>query len=347
MRRAIVVLAILSVFAGCTRHAVVTPVPGNSQPESSARASEELTQDGGAVTPGQTSHEHAPVTVALDYLGVRDTHWLSQVGGEAHARVQFVIVVSDETGVLEACTIPPEGIPGLEMDYFQVKPVKDYLSPEVFSGPVTEALTIYVAAYNVNKGPITKAQMDVVSQWMDMPGLTALKSMVPDKELIGYYFYTWSPQDDWGVGRHDEQGDGDILVWYRVGNGQMLEPAGMPVLKPNVTIENVSLPTNVRVRQPSEMFFYDTWPFEFTIANHERMQLTFTWRLESTCKPETKVGTLIYPTEGQVTVPGNGRTTIQSQYWFTKAGSYDWEYVVEYPKGLETASWQGTLNVSP
>jgi hypothetical protein len=345
MRRVIVVLAILSVLTGCTSPRMVTPAPASQEPsgELSLPASEELAQEDQTSSLEQAGKQ-ASLTVAVDHFGIRDTHWVSQVGGEAHARVQFIVVMSDVNRVLSACTIPPEGVPGLEMDYFQVNSVKDYTSPEIYSGLVTEDLTIYVAAYNVNKGPIT---MDVVSQWMDMPELTALKAMVPDKELIGYYVYTWSPQDDWGIGRHDEQGEGDLLVWYRIGNSQILEPAEMPVLAPNITIENVSLPDNVKVRQPSETFFYKTWPFTFTIANHEPMQLTFTWRLESTCEPETTVGGVIYPTEGQVTIPGDGKVTIQAQYWFTKAGTYDWEYVVEYPEGIVAVSWESAMKVAP
>jgi len=343
-RLLIVVLAIL--LAGCTSPTVVQ-TPESEEPADawSAPESQGAVEQLSVAPQGQQNSERAFTTLAIDYLGVRDTHWLSQIGGEAHARVQFVIIVSDQTGVLSACTIPPEGAPGLDMDYFQVESVKDYLASEVYSGPVSGDLTIYVAAYNVNKGPITKAQMDVVSQWMDMPELTALEAMVPDKELIGCYFYTWSPQDNWGVGRHDEQGEGDLLVWYRIGNEQMPEPAAAPTLSPNITIEDVNLPDNVKVRQPSDVFFYKTWPFEFVIANHESMALTCTWRLESTCKPETTVGSVIYPTEGQVTIPGNGKTIVQTQYWFTEAGSHDWKYVIEYPAGIEVASWQGMLNV--
>lgn len=285
------------------------------------------------------------ITIALDYFGIRNTHWIPQVGGDPIAKTQLIVVVSDEQHNLAVHAIPQEGIPGFEMDFFQVKAIKDNMAPEVFTGSATGSLTVYVAAYNVNKGPITKAQIDMLSKWLGLPDLDILKAAVPDKELIGHYWHTWSLSSNWGVGRHDEQGEGDLRVWLRIGSGQMPEPAQQPVLKPNVKIEDVKLPPDARIRTQWD---YRSSDFSFILANYESFELPIYWRLESLPNsPRTEINFIIYPTDGTVSVPDNGKVPVNAKYWFTAPGDYRWKYIVECPKGNPVASWEGTLNVIP
>jgi len=288
--------------------------------------------------------ESTPITIALDYFGIRNTHWIPQVGGDSLAKIQLVVVVSDEQQNLAVRTIPPEGIPGFDMDCFQVKEVGTYIDPVVFRGSVTGSLTVYVAAYNVNKGPITKSQIDVLSQWLGFPGLEILKSAVPDKGLVGNYWHTWSPSSNWGVGSHNEKGEGDLRVWLRIAAEEMPAPAQQPVLKPNVKIEDVRLPSDARIRTWLD---YRSSDFTLTVANYESFELPIYWRLESSpYSPGTEINFIIYPTEGTQRVPANGKVDINAKYWFTTPGDYRWKYIVECPKGTEVDSWVGILMVS-
>lgn len=284
------------------------------------------------------------MTIALDYFGIRNTHWISQIGGDSRAKIQLAVLVRDGQQNLAAFTIPREPIPPFDMDFFQVKAIKDNMAPEIFTGSATSSLTVFVAAYNVNKGPITKAQMDILSKWLGLPDLNILKAAIPDRELIGYYWHTWSPSENWGLGRHyDEQGDGDLRVWLRIGSDQMPEPAQQPVLKPNVKIEG-KLPTSVKARTA---FVYNASDFAFTLRNNESFEFPIYWHLESPSNPGTEINYVIYPTEGKESVPGDGAITVTAKYWFTTPGNYQWKYVAEYPKGNPVASWEGTLRVNP
>jgi len=285
-----------------------------------------------------------PITIALDYFGIRDTHYIPQVGGDPLAKIQLIVVVSDEQATLAVW--PPPSVQDLyfDMDYFQVKELKDKLNPPiVFTGSATGTLVIYVAAYNVNKGPITKAQIDMLSKWLGFPELDILKAAIPDRELVGYYWQTWTPSVNWGIGKHYDGGDGDLRVWLRIGSGQMPEAAQKPVLKPNVKIEG-TLPTDVKARTT---FVYNASDFAFILTNNESFEFPIYWRLETNSNPGTEINYVIYPTQGQESVPANGTITVTNKYWFTTPGDYKWKYVAEYPKGNPVTSWEGTLRVNP
>lgn len=295
-------------------------------------------------TQTQEQVKSPPITIALDYFGVQNTHWIPQVGGDPLAKIQLLMVVSDEQKNLAVRTIPPEGIPGFDMDFFQVRAVKENMDPEIFTGSATGTLTVYIVAYNVNKGTVTKAQIDMLSQMLGFPGLEALKAAIPDRELIGCYWHTWSPSLNWGVGRHDGEGEGDLRVWLRIGSGEMPEPVQQPVLKPNVKIEDIKLPTDARIRIQWD---YRSSDFSFTLTNYESFELPIYWCLESSPNsPGTEINFIIYPTYGKVSVPANGKVPVNAKYWFTTPGDYQWKYIIECPKGNQVVSWVGTLEVT-
>ena len=126
----------------------------------------------------------------------------------------------------------------------------------------------------------------------------------------------------------------------------MPEPIEAPVLKPDVTIENVILPSDVVTRQPhSDAYVLTTYPFEFTIVNNESFSLPVSWKLISTQPPQSDSEDVVRTLEDRVTVSGNSETTIQRDYWFSEPGTYDWQYVLECPQGCMVDSWTGTLNV--
>jgi hypothetical protein len=329
----LVFVAIISLI-GCNSPTYV-PAPSPSSPSPTPSPTPEPS----------TPVKSPPITIALDYFGIRNTHWIPQWGGDQLAKIQLIVVVSDEQATLAVW--PPQSGQNLifDMDYFQVEALKGKMDPPVvFNGSATGTLVVYVAAYNVNKGPITKAQIDMLSKWLGFPELDILKAAIPDRELVGYYWQTWSPSSNWGIGeRYDDKGDGDLRVWLRIGSGQMPEAAQQPVIKPNVKIEG-KLPTGVKARAA---FVYNASDFAFTLTNNESFEFPIYWRLETTSNPGTEINYVISPTEGQESVPANGAITVTNKYWFTIPGDYKWKYVAEYPKGNPVASWEGTLKVSP
>jgi hypothetical protein len=284
------------------------------------------------------------ITIALDYFGVRNTHWIYQVGGEDKAEIQLVLLIRDDQGNLATFPIPPAGVKGYYMDFFQVNALKDNMDPKIFTGTSTGSLTFSVAAYNVNKGPITKAQIDAISKWTGTDW-SEIKDLVPDKELVGSCWHTWSASENLGVGsNHTLSSDDDNLeVWLRIGSNQtMPDPVPRPVLKPNVEIVG-ELPTGVRVKTG---WVYNCYSFGFTVTNHESFGFPLYWRLESDSNPN-ECDFYIYRTSGEVSVPGGGSVTETYSYRFDIPGNYTWKYIAEYPEGTLVASWEGTLTVSP
>ena len=283
------------------------------------------------------------VTIALDYFGIRNTGWMEQVGGDDKAKIQLVVLIRDERGPLATFAIPEAGVEGWYMDFFQVEALEDHGDPGVFTCTPIGHLTWSVSAWNVNKGPITKAQIDWISAWTGTDW-SAIRNWVPDRELVGSCWYTWSASRGFGVGENYESDDGNLKVWLRVGSCEtMPEPVPRPVLEPNVEIVG-KLPTDVKART---QVYYHQESFTFTLTNHESFAFPIYWRLETDSNPGTKINFIICLTEDWVTVQGGSSTTVTYRYWFTTPGEYEWKYVAEYPKGTPIASWQGTLTVAP
>lgn len=284
-----------------------------------------------------------PVHIALDYFGIKDTRWISQTGGESKARIQLVVQIRDEDKNLATFSIPPAGVQGFYMDFFEVIALDDYMSPTIFTDVPTGSLTVSIAAYNVNKGPITKAQIDFISMWTGTDW-SLLKEWVPDRELVGTCWRTWSASDEFGVGRNYLLDDGNLTAWLRVGSSQeMPDPVSRPVLKPNVEIVG-ELPAQVRTRGT---YVYNPASFTFTLTNRESFQFPIYWRLETDSNPGTTINYITYPTEGTLNVPGYSSLTRTYPYWFWTPGEYTWRYVAEYPRGNPVASWEARLTVAP
>lgn len=300
-----------------------------------------------------TTTKSPDITIALDYFGIRNTHWVSQYLGGPEAEVQLVIVISDNTGVLDLWPPNPEH-QTFSMDFFQVDPLKDFNggSAIFYKGPVSGPLSIRVEAYNVNKGPITKADIDLLK--LLGVDFTQAKQLIPDKEFIGKWWQTWLPINNWGVGNQftnaDPQNNADLKIWGRIGtSSQIPAPIHAPVLKPNVKIESVKLPTNAKVGKTIGYFFYSyASDFSFTIANYESFTFPIYWHLETTANPGTSVDYLVYPTSGTQYVSANGgKFTINAKYWFPSPGKFQWTYVLADASGNTRDSWTGILLVSP
>jgi hypothetical protein len=284
------------------------------------------------------------ITIALDYFGVRNTHWIYQVGGEDKAKIQLVVSVRDERGNLATFAIPPEGAEGYYMDFFQVEALKDHGDPEIFTGTPIGSLTFCVAAWNVNKGPLTKKQIDAISNWTG-DDWSFVKYLVPDREFVGSYWYTWSALKNFGVGGNYAFDDGNLKVWLRVGSDKtMPDPVSRPILSPDVEIVG-KLPTSIRA---ATGVVHSCYCFTFNVTNHESFEFPIYWRLETDSNPETECNYIIYLPEGKLSIPSGRSTTAPCQYyWFYTPGTYKWKYVAECPEGNPAASWEGALTVSP
>jgi hypothetical protein len=170
-----------------------------------------------------------------------------------------------------------------------------------------------VIANNVNKGAITKAQIDIIKA-LGGGDLSFLKPYIPDAELIGTYWNTW-PANNWSSGSQFSFNDNtDFKVWGRVGpSSQMPSSIQAPILTPNVSIDNVILPSNAKVRSTN---YYNQSNFSFTITNNEAFTFPIYWRLETTAIVGNEINYLIYPVSGMSYVPVNGgKVTVSAIYW--------------------------------
>lgn len=281
------------------------------------------------------------ITIALDYYGIRNTHWIEQVGGDQQADIQLVVLVRDDQQNLATFSIPQNGIPSF-MEFFQVNALEDNMDPKVFTGRTSGSLTFSVAAFNINKNPITKAQLDVIKEWTGVDW-SSLKYLLPDKELVGSYWHTWSPSQNWAIGGNYDNlydSNADLRVWLRVGTaGQMPEPVPKPVLKPDVTIVDLTLPTNAKV---SGGLLLTTYPTTIRLKNKESCNIDVHWEAHSSV-----TGTY---DSGDIIVPAKDFSDIKKWYYYTTAGPCEITYTIKWAwrgDGRELDTRSDTMVVLP
>ncbi len=163
-------LVLVLIVASCTSMPIQTApgTPPTTEPPTSTPTTPSTT----TTTPVKSP----PITIALDYFGIRNTHWIEQVGGSTNAQVGLIVILSDSTGTL--MTWPPDpDSQTFPMDFFQVIPLKNYMggTPVLYTGVVSGTLSLRVIANNVNKDAITKAQIDAI-KLLGGGDLTALKA---------------------------------------------------------------------------------------------------------------------------------------------------------------------------
>jgi hypothetical protein len=281
------------------------------------------------------------ITVALDYFGVRNTRWIPQQGGDPYAKVQLVVSVREGQKNLKTVAIPEEGIEGFDMDFFQTRALKDNMDPKIFSDTVDDDLTFYVAAYNVNKGPITKAQIDLISAYTGTD-LSILKSFIPDRELIGTYWRTFSSSQLQGIEGNYEGGDGDLAVWFRVWSDNEPAPASEPTLLPDVKLLDVDMDQEVKcsgIVCPGYLVSYDySYPRTLHIINNENFAITVEWKGHSSVTGDFDTGSIQVSAGATVPVSKN-----DLRYW--ELGPAEITYKLLYNEHELPSSWSGTVNV--
>jgi len=197
------------------------------------------------VTPPSPPTPQPPqLTIALDHFGTINTI----------AKVRLVVLVKDDRGVLVNVPIPEEIFPAFDMaDLYQVRSIGR--DPVVYKGPIVGSLSVCVAAYDVSSGPMLKSDFETVARFFGMPGVDVIKNAIPDKKLVGHYSYTWTESSNWGIGAHDNKGEGDLKVWMRIWADQVIPPTQQPSILPAGTHEvNVEVSSWPLTRGASESF---------------------------------------------------------------------------------------------
>jgi hypothetical protein len=102
---------------------------------------------------------------------------------------------------------------------------------------------------------------------------------------------------------------------------------------PDVTIQNVVLPSNVTVMSIHPYPYITT----FRLVNGEPQEMVVHWQMNSSI--------LLYD-GGNVTVPGNGYRDITSSYQYQTSGRDYITYIISY-NGNQIDTWKGTLDIRP
>ena len=305
---------------------------GNYMVRTQARSSAnpDITSSGSGSKSVTIKELSIPLNVRLDYIGVKDAH-----GGN----VQLVVVVGDEDeDKMETLLIPPVE-EGFSMDNFAVKEINQ----RVFHTPSIKGnLKMTILAYHRDQ---SKTDYLTLINWMkwyygdNIDWLEQLVLNMPEQdELIGYYEYTWYPDENWGIGgNYSRVGHDDFLVWFSIYPGEEPPQMSQPSLLPDVEIQNVDMPSEV-VQSNSGWFYYSWYTNTLTLVNHESCPLTVQWSAVTSAGKEFG---------STVTVPAKGKIDCSESYYYeNKIGPLEWVYTIRH-NGEELDSWSGTMNVIP
>ncbi len=107
---------------------------------------------------------------------------------------------------------------------------------------------------------------------------------------------------------------------------------------PDVKIQSVTLPTNARIRLPSEVYVVTLYNTSFRLVNNESVDVTVNWQANSSITGNFD--------SGSVTVPKNGYLDITKGYYYTAIGTEKITYTIYY-SGTQIDSWSGTYTIAP
>lgn len=273
---------------------------------------------------GEDEPTPTPLTVDLEYIGVKAAH-----GGS----VQLITVVSDGDKIAKYA-IPPF-FDTFTMDEFETQRIGQIL----FNTRVAKGdLKINILAYHREQSQSIDLTLIEMSEWYSGDGIGQLIQLVeatPGEELIGYYENTWSPDESWGIGEYNEVGSGDLRVWFSIWSDTAPEPILEPRLLPDVTIQEVSLPTEV-VRTITEQIIPVGYATTLTLFNHETFGVTVDWQGHSSL-----TGIL---DSGSVNMPAESTWDIRKGYYYETSGTHEMTYTVSYNRTV-LDTWTGTLEV--
>jgi len=289
-------------------------------------------------TPVPEQIQSPPLVVELDYFGIKSTHRGTE---PVPPKIQLYVLVDD--GKTKQISSFPPGNEGMVMEDFHLENLRG--QGEVFcTSSVGDYLKISILAYS-SEDKETKLEI-----WRAMealqPGVSTLRQIyeqLPKKEvLIGYYDNTWHPEDNWGIGKYEAVGSGDLKLWFRIWSETETKAIAKPSFGPEVRILDVKLPSNVKKRSPDELVFVDTYPTKLILQNDEAVDVTVDVMIDG----QGHCLDLIAFTGGEVTIPKYGHKEITTKYYYETADTRQITYTISY-KGVELDTWQGKLSVAP
>ncbi|GAG26936.1 unnamed protein product, partial [marine sediment metagenome] len=147
--------------------------------------------------------------------------------------------------------------------------------------------------------------------------IDAVESQAPEYEYIGSYQVTWGDDESWGIGRHDEVGDDDLRLWFRVWSDSPQQTVSHPAVGlPNVVIQNTDIPSEWPASKKVLFWWTNSRTNTITLRNWESHQVDVRVEKVSSFYPDD-VDTW------SVTVPAYGTEEIKYS-------------VVYHPEGVRT-----------
>jgi hypothetical protein len=329
----VLILVLASIMVSCGRS---TYIPNAPQTET---WSTPISSPIPTLTPVGTSQPTpTPIRISLDYFAIKSTH--QPLAYLAPNTIQLYAVVDD--GRTSNRYAYPSTDEGVVLGDFQLV---DLGRQSIFNTPsVVAYLRVSILAYSSADRDTTLGVLRALQTFE--PGLGPLSDfyakLPQQKELIGYYEHTWDATENWGASSTGYKGEnGDLTVWFRIWSTTEPAAIGKPTFGPDVKID-VTLPSNVKKRSPSEIAFVITYPTTIRLQNNEAVDVTVDVSIEG----QGRCLDVVAFTGGTVTIPKYGHKDITTSYCYETAGARQVKYTVSYG-GNVVASWTGTLTVNP
>ena len=276
--------------------------------------------------PEPTPTPAPPLNVTVNYIGIISAHDQQDIW-DPDGEVQLVILITD--GQVTSEPLLPPTKQGFKMGDFETKEINQRVFHTSSAG---DYLKISIIAYDIDSKTET---LDLLSmlEVLGAPGASELKkiySLLPEEDdFIGYCERIWYPEENWGIGQYNAEGIDDFRVWFSVWADTEPAPISKPHLLPDVKIQSVSIPSQVKL--------WSWVSHTLTLANNEEHDITISWEAHSSVTGNFD--------GGSAAVRRNG-LDIKKQYLYDKTGLVEITYTISY-KGTKLDSWSGTLKVIP
>lgn len=285
-------------------------------------------------SPAPTPVAGPALTVKIDYFAVKSTHQPAIYF--APNTIQVYAVIDDGKSEPWAFSYPSsnEGIP---MKDFQLV---DLGGQTIFNtSSVGDYLKISVLAYSCEDKEATLSLGRALQAFEPSIGplLDYYEKQPESKELIGWYEHTWYPEENWGMtlGKYEAVGEGDLRLWFRIWSTNEPGATQEPRFSPEVRIQSVTLPSNVRV---SSGLFVTLYYTTLRLVNNESVDIVVNWQANSSVTGNFDNGT--------VTVEKYNYVDVTKGYYYTAPGPVKITYTIYY-NGTQLDTNSGTLNVVP
>jgi len=321
---AVIFASLILLLPGCGGHHYYPPSENPSPETSSSLPS----------TPSRTAQL---LNVRIDYIGIKNAHDHEDFLDPFNGELQLVVVVTDGKGFTEEEKIfIPLTKQGFDMRDFETKEINQRVFHTSSAG---DYLKVSIVAWDIDSKDEILDALSILEA-LGAAGASELKtiySLLPEEDdLIGYYEYIWYPDENWGIGQHNEVGHDDFRVWFSIYSDKEPPLVPRPCLLPDVRIRNVDVPSEVK--NSSGLLLPYWYTNILTIVNRELVDVRVDWNAYSTARGEFAGGSEI--------IPANGSKTIARSYYYTTAGSIGLTYTISH-NGHELDSWSGILNVIP